>query len=505
MRKKIETALISVFNKEGVEPIVKSLNNLGVKIFSTGGTHSFIEDLGIEVSKVEDLTGYPSILEGRVKTLHPKVFGGILSVRDLPAHKEDIEKYEIPLFDLIIVDLYPFEDAVKTTSDENEIIEKIDIGGISLIRAAAKNYKDVLVVSKSYQYKALYGLLEDQKAYTDLETRKEFAKQAFAVSSGYDAAIFNWFDDNRFSELRISNSSKNRLRYGENPHQKAYFFGELGELIDQISGKEISYNNLLDISAAVNLISEFEDNSLGIIKHNNACGFASNQNLSEAWKGAFEADPISAFGGIIITNGIVNIESANLINKIFFEVIIANDYTDDALELLSEKKNRIIIKQKKALDNKYELKTCLNGVLLQEKDKYGDYEKSLKIATKTEPTPEQLQDLFFANKLVKHTKSNAIVLVKDNKMLSSGMGQTSRVDALKQAIEKAKSFNIDLNGSVLASDAFFPFKDSIEIAAKEGIKAIIQPGGSIRDEESITACNENDIAMVFTGIRHFKH
>jgi phosphoribosylaminoimidazolecarboxamide formyltransferase / IMP cyclohydrolase len=505
MQKKIKSALISVYQKEGLEPIVKSLNNLGIRIYSTGGTHSFICDLGIEAVKIEDLTGYPSIFDGRVKSLHPKIFGGILSIRNSEEHAEESEKYDIPEIDLVIVDLYPFEETVKTVSETEKIIEKIDIGGISLIRAAAKNYNDVLVVSCMSQYSLLYSLLEEHNGYTDYETRKDFAKYAFGVSSAYDTAIFNWFDDNSYTQLRIALNNRRKLRYGENPHQKAWFFGNQDEMFEQLHGKELSYNNLLDVDAAINLICEFDDTSLAIIKHNNACGMASGNSLIEVWRDALEADPVSAFGGIIITNAIVDFETAQEINKIFFEIIIANDYTEDAFEILASKKNRIIIKQKSNKLPEFNLRTNLNGVLVQERDFKIETNKNLNCVTDVKPDESQISDLIFANKLVKNTKSNAIVLVKNKQLLASGTGQTSRVDALKQAIVKAKNFGFDLQGAVIASDAFFPFKDSVEIAHKEGINAVIQPGGSIRDNETIDFCNQNDIAMVLTGTRHFKH
>ena len=505
MQKKIQSALISVYHKEGLDVIVKCLKDYGVKIYSTGGTYSFIESLGIEAIKIEDLTGYPSILDGRVKTLHPKVFGGILSIRDNDEHMIQTEEYEIPPIDLVIVDLYPFEKTVENETDESLIIEKIDIGGISLIRAAAKNYKDVLVVSNREQYHKLNSLLEENKCHTDIENRKQFALESFAISSGYDSAIFNWFDNNNFSELKISHANGKTLRYGENPHQKAKFFGDFNEIFNQIHGKEISYNNLLDIDAAVALISEFDQTSIAILKHNNACGLASRNTLVNAWNDALAADPISAFGGVIISNKIIDIETAEEINKIFFEIIIAPDYTEDALAILKQKKNRIILIQKQTVLQETTYRTVLNGVLVQERDAKIETSTDLSFATNIKPNEKQISDLLFANKLVKNTKSNSIVLVKDSQLIASGTGQTSRVDALKQAITKAKNFGFDLNGAVMASDAFFPFSDSIEIAFKEGINCVIQPGGSIRDKDTIDFCNDNNIAMVMTGIRHFKH
>ncbi|MCK9254451.1 MAG: bifunctional phosphoribosylaminoimidazolecarboxamide formyltransferase/IMP cyclohydrolase [Bacteroidales bacterium] len=505
MQKKINSALISVYHKDGLEIIVKTLEKHNIEIYSTGGTWDFINELGIKAIKIEDLTSYPSILDGRVKTLHPKVFGGILSIRENESHQKEIKNYEIPNFDLVIVDLYPFEETVKNSEDEAEIIEKIDIGGISLIRAAAKNYNDVLVVSNLSQYHDLHSLLEENSCCTDIDIRKKFALEAFGISSAYDTAIFNWFDNNNFTELKFSEKQGKTLRYGENPHQKAKYFGNLENLFNQVHGKEISYNNLLDIDAAVNLISEFEETSCAILKHNNACGIASRVILSDAWDAALEADPVSAFGGVIITNQIVDQASAEKINKIFFEIIIAPDFTKTALDILKQKKNRIILIQKHSELQEKSFRTVLNGVLFQDRDLSIETESDFNYVTKKLPTKGQISDLIFANKLVKHTKSNAIVLVKDQQLLASGTGQTSRVDALKQAISKAKIFNFDLQDAVMASDAFFPFSDSIEIAHAEGISAVIQPGGSIRDEETVKFCDENDIAMVFTGVRHFKH
>ncbi len=505
MQKQIKSALISVYHKDKLDTIVKCLNSYGVKIYTTGGTYKFIEELGIKATKIEDLTGYPSILNGRVKTLHPKVFGGILAMRDSSEHTEQTKNYQIPQIDLVIVDLYPFEETIKNETDENLIIEKIDIGGISLIRAAAKNYKDVMVVSHQRQYHNFHSLIEEHKCHTDIKTRKQYAKEAFGVSSAYDTAIYNWFDDYNMSEFKVSSSEHRSLRYGENPHQKGIFFGNLDKMFDKLNGKEISYNNLLDIDAAINLINEFDDTTIAILKHNNACGLASRSTLLNAWKDALAGDPVSAFGGIIISNRLIDYETAKEINKIFVEVIIAPDYSIEALEILKSKKNRIILTLK---DNKLTntfYRTILNGTLVQEKDNKTETIKDLQFVTNIKPTNKQIDDLLFANKIVKNTKSNAIVLVKDSQLLAGGTGQTSRVDALKQAIEKAKHFGFDLNGAVMASDAFFPFADSIEIAHKEGINCVIQPGGSIRDKESIDFCNENKIPMVFTGIRHFKH
>ncbi len=503
--KKIKSALISVFHKDGLDEIIKTLNKLDVQIYSTGGTKAFIENIGVEVTAVEDITGYPSILGGRVKTLHPKVFGGILARRDNDSDKEQLAEFEIPEFDLVVVDLYPFEATVASGAPEQDIIEKIDIGGISLIRAAAKNFKDVVIISSQAQYANLEKILKDYDGVTTIEERKVFAKDAFAVSSHYDSAIFNYFDNDQGSALRISHDTTKTLRYGENPHQLGKFYGNLDEVFDQIHGKEISYNNLLDIDAAVNLISDFEETTFAILKHNNACGLACRENLTEAWKDALAGDPISAFGGILVTNRAIDLATAEEINKIFFEVIIAPSYNEDALEILKSKKNRIILVHKESEMPKVLNRTLLNGVLSQEKDLKTETSEDLQNSTTIAPNNEEVEDLLFANKLVKHTKSNAIVLAKNKQLVASGVGQTSRVDALNQAIAKAKTFNFDLEGAVMASDAFFPFADCVEIANKAGIKAVIQPGGSIKDQDSVDYCNQNGMKMVLTGIRHFKH
>ncbi|MDA3910390.1 MAG: bifunctional phosphoribosylaminoimidazolecarboxamide formyltransferase/IMP cyclohydrolase [Bacteroidales bacterium] len=503
--KPIQSALISVFHKEGLAPVIQKLNELNVNIYSTGGTQKYIESCGAKVTPVEDITSYPSILGGRVKTLHPKVFGGILKRRELESDIEDAESYNIPDLDLVIVDLYPFEKTVSSEASHDEIIEKIDIGGISLIRAAAKNYNDVLIVSNASQYDKLLNLLEDKKGQSDLDTRRNFAMEAFAVSSHYDTAIFNYFDDGDLTAFRQSFSPVRTLRYGENPHQKAYYFGDFDAVFDQIHGKEISYNNLLDIDAAVSLIHDFDETTIAVLKHNNACGLASRKHLKQAWIDALAGDPVSAFGGIIIANTTIDAETAQEIHKIFFEVIIAPGYTDEALDILKQKKNRIILIQKETNLVKNQFRTALNGVLFQDRDMQKEISEDLKTATNRAPEQREIEDLLFANSIVKHTKSNAIVLVKNKQLLASGVGQTSRVDALRQAIHKAKSFNFDLDGAVMASDAFFPFKDSVGIAYDAGVKAVIQPGGSIRDQESVDFCNENEMAMVFTGIRHFKH
>ena len=503
--KRIKTALVSVYHKDGLDAIIRRLAEEGVEFLSTGGTRHFIESLGYPCHAVEDLTGYPSILGGRVKTLHPKVFGGILCRRELEEDRQQVTQYEIPEIDLVIVDLYPFEDTVASGADAQSIIEKIDIGGISLIRAAAKNFNDVVIVASKAQYKPFLDIITENGAVTTREERRWFAKEAFAVSSHYDSAIFNYFDAGEGSAFRCSVNSQKQLRYGENPHQKGYFYGNLEAMFDQIHGKEISYNNLLDINAAVDLIDEFEDLTFAILKHNNACGLASRPTVLEAWKDALAGDPVSAFGGVLITNGVIDKVAAEEINKIFFEVIIAPDYDVDALEILGQKKNRIILVRKEAKLPKKQFRSLLNGVLVQERDLDVETPADLKQVTEKAPTATEIEDMLFANKIVKNSKSNAIVLAKNKQLLASGVGQTSRVDALKQAIEKAKSFEFDLNGAVMASDAFFPFPDCVEIADKEGVKAVIQPGGSVKDELTFQYCNEHGVAMVVTGIRHFKH
>lgn len=503
--KRIKRALVSVYHKEGLDEILKKLHNEGVSFVSTGGTQAFIESLGIPCDAVEDLTGYPSILGGRVKTLHPKVFGGILARRENETDKEQLAQYEIPEIDLVIVDLYPFEETVASGAEEQAIIEKIDIGGISLIRAAAKNFKDVVIVASKAQYKPLLNLLEDKGAETSLEDRKWFAKEAFAVSSGYDTAIFNYFDGEEGSAFRAAENDAKPMRYGENPHQKGFFYGKFEEMFEQLHGKEISYNNLLDIDAAVTLISEFDELTFAILKHNNACGIASRPTVLEAWKDALAGDPVSAFGGILITNAPVDKEVAEEINKIFFEVIIAPDYDTDALSVLMQKKNRIILIRKEGETGKKQFRSLLNGVLVQEKDLSIQTAADLEAMTDKQPSAQETEDLLFANKIVKNSKSNAITLVKNKQLCASGIGQTSRVDALKQAIEKARSFHFDLKGAVMASDAFFPFADCVEIAGHAGITAVIQPGGSINDKLSVAYCNEHGLAMVKTGVRHFKH
>ncbi|WP_456378158.1 bifunctional phosphoribosylaminoimidazolecarboxamide formyltransferase/IMP cyclohydrolase [Lutibacter sp.] len=504
--KKAKTALISVFYKDGLEPIVKKLDALGVTIYSTGGTETFIKKLGINVIPVEGLTSYPSILGGRVKTLHPKVFGGILSRRDNKNDLSQLKEYKIPEIDIVIVDLYPFEKTVASSASEQEIIEKIDIGGISLIRAAAKNFKDVICISSMNQYDAFLTLMNDSNGETTIEQRKNFAAKAFAVSSHYDSAIFNYLNTDTLA-FRESFDTVSTLRYGENPHQKGYFFGDMEALFDKLHGKELSYNNLLDVDAAVNLISEFKNNTptFAILKHNNACGLAQRDTLKQAYVDALAGDPTSAFGGVLISNKEIDVETATEIHKLFCEVVIAPSYHKEALEILKGKKNRIILIQKNIELPKTQYRTALNGVLFQEKDNITDNANVISTSTLKEPSSTELEDLFFASKICKHTKSNTIVLVKNKQLIASGTGQTSRVDALNQSITKAKHFNFDLNGAVMASDAFFPFPDCVEIADKAGINAVIQPGGSIKDQLSIDYCNEHKMSMIFTGTRHFKH
>ena len=504
-QKKIKNALISVYYKDNLEPIIHRLSELGVKIFSTGGTQEFIEKLGVAVTPVETLTSYPSILGGRVKTLHPKIFGGILSRRELQSDIDQLEEYEIPEIDLVIVDLYPFEETVASGASEESIIEKIDIGGISLIRAAAKNFKDVVIVSSKREYNFLLEkILITQEGSSTLTDRKMLAVRAFDTSSHYDATIFNYFDTAE-SVFKQSIQQSTVLRYGENPHQKGVFYGDLNAMFTKLSGKELSYNNLLDVDAAVSLIAEFKDTTFAILKHNNACGIASRNKLVDAWKDALAGDPTSAFGGVLISNAKLDAATADEINKLFFEVIIAPAYDEKALEILKSKPNRIILIQKEVKLSSKSFRTLLNGVIEQDKDLKTETNADMQTVTKTSPTKDEQRDLEFANKIVKHTKSNTIVLAKNNQLLASGVGQTSRVDALEQAIAKANKFGFDLKGSVMASDAFFPFPDCVEIAHKAGITSVIQPGGSIKDKESIAYCDANGISMVTTGTRHFKH
>lgn len=504
--KVVKTALISVYHKDNLDKIVKYLGEKKVTIYSTGGTMDFIKGLGVPVVAVEELTGYPSILGGRVKTLHPKVFGGILARRDNENDLFQLQEYSIPEIDLVIVDLYPFERTVESGASEPEVIEKIDIGGISLIRAAAKNFRDVLIVSNREQYERVYQMLTEQDCATLLEQRRVFAAEAFATSSHYDTAIFGYFSpDFPQNFFRKSLKGARGLRYGENPHQKGVFYGNFDEMFEQYCGKEISYNNLLDIDAAVNLIREFEEPTIAILKHNNACGVASRPSILQAWVDALAGDPISAFGGIIISNRLIDEAPAKEINKIFFEVLIAPDFDKEALEILQAKKNRIILRMKDFNLPQQVYRTVLNGVLMQERDSVIESNTMLQLVTQKSATPIEVNDLLFANKIVKHTKSNAIVLVKNLQLVGSGVGQTSRVDAVKQAIAKAQGFGFDLNGAVMASDAFFPFPDSVQLAYEAGVRAVIQPGGSIKDQDSIDFCDANGIAMIFTGIRHFKH
>ena len=503
---RISSALISVFDKTGLDPIVEKLNQLDVTIYSTGGTADYINSLGVEVIRIESVTDYPSILGGRVKTLHPKIFGGILNRRNNVNDKAELSSFDIPQIDLVIVDLYPFEETVAGGGTEQEIIEKIDIGGIALIRAAAKNHADVVCVASKSEYKLLSSLLIDQNGTFNLDQRKYFAKHSFNVSSHYDSAIFNYFD-NGASSLKLSVQKGHQLRYGENPHQEGYFFGDLEQLFDKLNGKELSYNNLLDIDAALNLMEAHEetDPTFAILKHNNACGFATRNSLSNAFADALAADPISAFGGILIANRTIDTETARQIHDLFCEVIIAPSYDEKALTLLKNKKNLILLAQKTNTHTVKLIRSCLNGYLVQEKDQINDHEQMLQTATAKKPSADQVKDMLFASNICKNTKSNTIVLAKDLQLLSSGTGQTSRVDALNQAIKKAETFGFDLNGAVMASDAFFPFPDCVEIAHKSGIKAVIQPGGSIKDQQSIDYCNANQMVMVMTGVRHFKH
>ncbi|MCD8185605.1 MAG: bifunctional phosphoribosylaminoimidazolecarboxamide formyltransferase/IMP cyclohydrolase [Rikenellaceae bacterium] len=505
--KKIKSALISVFYKDGLEEIVRLLADQGVTIYSTGGTLQFIQELGLPARAVEELTGYPSILGGRVKTLHPKVFGGILARRDHPQDAQQLGEYEIPEIDLVIVDLYPFEQTVASGAPEQDIIEKIDIGGISLIRAAAKNHRDVVIVPSVDQYAELYELLKNQNGETSLEQRRYFAAQAFNVSSHYDTAIFNYF--HRKEQIPAFKSSETQgtvLRYGENPHQQATFYGDLEAMFEKYHGKEISYNNLLDIDAAVHLIAEFQEPTFAILKHNNACGVATRATIAQAYAAALACDPVSAYGGVLIANRPLDLPACEEVNKLFCEVVIAPGFDPQGLEILKSKKNCIILRQKPVSLPDKQFRRLLNGVAEMDRDlPLGGRDSEMKTVTEKSPDATRLQDLLFANILVKHSKSNAIVFAKDRTLLASGIGQTSRVDALKQAVEKARSFGFDLRGAVMASDAFFPFADCVELAHAQGVETIIQPGGSVRDQDSIDYCNAHGMAMVFTGMRHFKH
>ena len=503
---KIKNALISVYYKDNLEPIIHELKRLDVKMYSTGGTETFIRSLGADVIAVEDLTSYPSILGGRVKTLHPKVFGGILARRNFDSDEQQLAQYEIPEIDLVIVDLYPFEETVKSGAGQDDVIEKIDIGGISLIRAAAKNFKDVMIVASKDDYHELGEILKIQNGETGIGQRRSFAQKAFNITSHYDTAIFEYFNqDEQLPVFKQSIQKSEVLRYGENPHQQGVFYGNLDAMFTKLHGKELSYNNLVDVDAAVALIDEFTEPTIAILKHTNACGIASRSFIKEAWTDALACDPVSAFGGVIIANDEIDAETAREINKIFFEVLIAPAYTDEAVAVLREKKNRIIlIRQHVELPLK-QFKTLLNGVIEQDKDLVIEGPEQMRTVTDKHPTEHELKDLFFANKVVKHTKSNTIVFAKNNQLMASGVGQTSRVDSLKQAVIKAESFGFDLKGAVMASDAFFPFNDCVELAAEAGITAVLQPGGSIKDQDSIDMANKKGISMVMTGIRHFKH
>ncbi len=504
--KTIKSALISVFHKDGLAPIVKKLNDLNVTLYSTGGTEKFIKNLGIKVIPVDEVTSYPSILGGRVKTLHPKVFGGILNRQDNENDIAELAEFNIPQIDLVIVDLYPFEKTVASGAPEQDIVEKIDIGGISLIRAGAKNFKDTFIVSSMEQYDSFLEMISQNKGMTTLSERKKFAAKAFNISSHYDTAIFNYFNEDEVV-YKASEQDAKVLRYGENPHQKAYFFGNLDAMFDKLHGKELSYNNLLDVDAAVNLIEEFkgEAPTFAILKHNNACGFAQRETIKQAYVDALAGDPVSAFGGVLIANTQIDKETAEEIHSLFCEVVIAPSFSDEALRILKGKKNRIILIQKQVELPTTSIRTCLNGSLVQDKDSITDQLEDLTYATNTKPTKNELDDLLFASKLCKNTKSNTIILVKNKQLSAGGTGQTSRVDALNQAIEKASSFGFNLKGCVMASDAFFPFPDCVEIAHNAGVKSVIQPGGSIKDQLSIDYCNSHNLSMVMTGTRHFKH
>ncbi|CAI8256374.1 MAG: Bifunctional purine biosynthesis protein PurH [Polaribacter sp. SA4-10] len=504
--KTIKSALISVFHKDGLAPIVKKLNDLNVTIYSTGGTEKFIRELGIAVVPVDEVTSYPSILGGRVKTLHPKVFGGILNRQDNESDVAELAEYNIPQIDLVIVDLYPFEKTVASGASEQDIVEKIDIGGISLIRASAKNFKDTFTVSSMDQYESFLEILSENNGTTSISQRKKFAAKSFNISSHYDTAIFNYFNEDEVV-FKASETVSKTLRYGENPHQKGYFFGDLDAMFDKLHGKELSYNNLLDVDAAVNLMNEFlgEAPTFAVLKHNNACGFAQRESIKQAYLDALAGDPVSAFGGVLISNTEIDAATAEEIHKLFCEVVIAPSYTEEALSILKGKKNRVLLIQKSTTLPVQNVRTALNGLLVQDKDCITDALEDLTYATNTKPSEKELKDLLFASKICKHTKSNTIVFTKNNQLLASGTGQTSRVDALTQAIEKANNFGFDLNGAVMASDAFFPFPDCVEIAEKAGIKSVIQPGGSIKDQLSIDYCNAHNVSMVLTGTRHFKH
>ncbi len=503
---KIKSAFVSVFYKDGLEAIVKRLDSLGVSIVSTGGSYEFITGTGVKAGRVEDITTYPSILGGRVKTLHPGIFGGILARRDNETDMKQVAEYKIHLFDLVIVDLYPFEETVASGASDQEIIEKIDIGGISLIRAGAKNYADVLIISSRNQYDALLQILDRNEGVITEEERYRFALEAFNLTSHYDTAIFNWFNRrNDVAAFKQSILTGHQLRYGENPHQKGLFYGEPGLIFEHLHGKEISYNNILDIDAAITLIDEFEEITCAIMKHNNACGVASRHDLKSAWESALACDPLSAYGGVAITNRVIDEPVATEMDKIFLEVVMAPDFTAGALEILKQKKNRIILRRKSTHADSVSFRSMLGGVLWQERDRVNETAADMKPVTGRHPTDEEYKDLVFANRIVRQSRSNAIVLAKGRQLCASGIGQTSRIDSLRQAIDKARAFGLPLEGAVMASDAFFPFADSVATAHEAGITAIVQPGGSVRDQESIDYCNKNNLSMVFTGIRHFKH
>ena len=508
--KKIKTILVSVYNKSVIPKMTRILNKYKVEIISTGGTKKILENQGFKVIGVENITNYPSILGGRVKTLHPKIFGGILNRDENVNDKEDLAQFNIPKIDMVLIDLYPFQETLESGADHHEIVEKIDIGGVSLIRAAAKNYQNILIVPAIDYLDSAIDLIIKKNGCTEIDDRLKFAQKAFNVTLNYETAISTYFDMKKNKDFILPKNFKQsilnskKLRYGENPHQKGIYYGKLNDLFEQLSGKDLSYNNLLDIDSAVNLMSEFTRPSFGILKHNNACGFSSSENLMEAWERALAGDPISAFGGVLIANREISLNMAKSIHKLFFEVLIAPGFSKEALELLKIKKNRIILSKKNAKLESVSFRSVLNGVLLQQKDLITDGD-NLKTVSNINASKEEMNDLIFASKICKHTKSNAIVLAKNNQLLASGCGQTSRVDALNQAILKAKYFGFKLENAVMASDAFFPFPDCVEIAHKEGIKAIIQPGGSKNDQLSIDYCNEHKMAMLFTGNRHFKH
>jgi phosphoribosylaminoimidazolecarboxamide formyltransferase/IMP cyclohydrolase len=501
---KISSALISVFDKEGLEPIVKKLHACNVQLISTGGTQKFIENLGIPSVPVEQITDYPSIFGGRVKTLHPKIFGGILYRRDLDQDREEQEKYQIPSIDLVIVDLYPFAETVRQGKSEDEIIEKIDIGGISLIRAAAKNFRHTLIVSSKNDYEPLLNLLNEKQGETSIEERKSFANRAFKTSSMYDAQIHQYFsaDDQSISFSHLPSRS---LRYGENPHQKASFFGDLNQIFEVLNGKELSYNNMVDADAALQLIDEFAEPTVAIIKHTNSCGLSTGKDITQAYHAALACDPVSAFGGVIVANRTIDETAAQSMNSLFFEILIAPDFEEKALDILKQKKNRILIKLKSSIQRSTQFKTILNGIIQQDCDPTAETRSTFTSVTERTPNESELTDLEFAIKAVKHLKSNGIALVKNQQLIGMGCGMTSRVDALRHAISKANEFGFDLRGSVMASDAFFPFPDCVEIANEAGIIAIAQPGGSIKDQDSVDAANRNGQSMVMTGVRHFRH